>query len=235
MTERKRARFKPETPCLCGQRYDQHERRPGFGERPGRPPKLHCPGAHRWTRVVPSGVKYEYHFTSAWGPGLPAGGPWRVLPECTAPSHNTVRATESKLAPCICPHARDLVKEKARRRHSGNILVGAILTPLEHDVRPPDFSAGLCTLPINREVVDGGFSVEGSAAAMAKRMEAKRLCYACPLQESVCDPYVRAAEHPRGSWGGVWAGRDPWERQGKRIIAGQRGAVELVDEGEEDA
>jgi hypothetical protein len=228
--ERVRNRFKPEDPCRCGQTYAVHERRPGFGERKGHPPRLHCPGKHSWTRVTGMGeLKREYHFAAANGRGLPGGGPWRILDECSARYHNTRRATESVDNKCICPHALDEAKLKKVLRKQGNILEKVLLTPLPHSVRVPDFSAGLCARPERADVVDGGFSVEGTLVAMDKREAAKRLCYACPIREEVCAPYVKAAENPPGSWRGVWAGKDPWERQGRRVVIGPNG-VELVSD-----
>lgn len=223
----KRIRFAPDVPCLCGASFAEHQARVGWGERPGRPPKVHCPAGKSWIRKRPDGsASRQYHFVSALGPGLPAGGPWRILDDCAAPQHNTVRATESVDNPCICPRARHLISHRSHAR--GKNPLTTFVVPAEHSVRPPDLRGGICTRESVREIVDGGFNTEGTAAAMDTRLKAKNLCRSCPLLE-VCRSYVLAAESPAGSWGGVWGGMDPWDRQGKQVVIGLDGIAVLVD------
>jgi len=174
--------------------------------------------------------------------GLHGGGPWRILDNCLAPLHNSLRAAEGRnRAPrCICPRA--LVIRRARqnrwnelrsaRRVEGRaiktIQPGHMIPRANKVTEPmPDMSQALCRRPDMMKVMDKGFGTGVSEGAQAARQAAKDVCSFCPIAETVCGPYVERAEKPAGSWGGIWAGRDPWERMGLRLVI-KDGSAEVL-------
>jgi hypothetical protein len=151
-----------------------------------------------------------------WKPapwGLPGSGPWVIDPECEAPKHNSITAAEGRDRTgirCCCPRANAL----RVRRNSGRDRKPPkkpseyrhIPAPKKVTVVQPDLSAGACRPPVAAMVFDRAFD-----SSMAYR-EARSICDACPLRDRACFSYVKEAEQPPGSWGGVWAGMSPGQR-----------------------
>lgn len=84
----------------------------------------------------------------------------------------------------------------------------------------PDFTGGLCTTARGRKAADIGMNDQISLKGISDRERAKALCNTgpCPIRDTVCRPWVLREESPRGSWGGVWGGLDPWNRRGEELI-----------------
>lgn len=190
-------------------------------------PTCICPGADQLRRKT-WGKPY---LTKQEREALPPEHP--VLPECTAQTHNTHRGARSSLpgVRCICPHSEKLREQRrqdvnryaSNRREKGPSSLTAVVERTE--VPPP---RGLCSRPANIAIADRGFNYAKTAQGEADRYAAKELCDFCPAR-AACERYIRSVESPPGSWGGVWAGMDPWEREGKRIVLTAKGSrVEKV-------
>lgn len=178
--------------------------------------------------------------------GLPGDGPWRILTECPSDMlHNTEYAAlgRGRAPRCCCPRARYLhkvklerwaEKKRERRASAENSEERAkrnaerlaaikpskmILQPYIYDfVKHPNFRGGLCTKPENLATVDKGHNIYANQRGIDDREAAKEMCRRCPLRESLCLPWITAAEDPKGSLGGVWAALDPWDRMGYKMI-----------------
>ncbi len=153
---------------------------------------------------------------------------------------------------CTCPHGRDLREKEleryTRRREerkarlaSGqeepvkkvpNLTVKGLpsvcMTP-----RPipagvtPDFRGAACRSRRGALIADEAMSLQLSLDGQQARDTAKSVCLTCPLIE-LCRRFVTAYESPAGSWGGVWAGMDPWARAGTDVFINEGGEVEVT-------
>lgn len=170
--------------------------------------------------------------------GLPGGGPWRIDDDCPAPRHNSIRSAEGRKGEpkCVCPHGVQLYRERltyfnGKRRgvpRSDFRIKGSVPKDLV-DPTPGFFRDAICQHPTFREVMDGGFSTAATKGGVRVRREAKNVCRThCPIRQQ-CLEYVQRLESPRGSWGGVWGGQDPWERAGQTmIVTGPNQKVRMV-------
>jgi hypothetical protein len=167
----------------------------------------------------------------------PADDPtqWPVSPYCEAATHNTLSASKwrRRKIGCICEHsmklaadarARTRANRAARLAEKGLVEVKSnirmsVASPQPISATQPDFSQGLCTSPRGQETARGGSHDQASRAGIKARARAKNLCNAgpCPIRDR-CRTWVLTQEKPAGSWGGVWGGLDPWNRQGKDLI-----------------
>ncbi len=165
------------------------------------------------------------------------GVPWRILDECSSVVHNTVSAARGfsrggPMPKCICPGAviaLRLDREHRRQNLERNLdriggrmaiahtyaITGPKITevPQLKDRNMPDLNRGHCRRPWNAAIVDGGF--EDSAIM---RASAKALCNGtadqpvCPVKAE-CKAWMLGFEKPEGSWGGVYAGLDVYDRR----------------------
>lgn len=209
---------------------------------------------HEYRGLCPDGSGRNYRYRGAErafrDAGLSGGGPWALNPECRSRLHNTLYAAFGRRSDfkCICPRAlalgrewqdrqnelRRLKKESEAKRAQRNAEkiqamrpAKMIQQPKGHTLTPPNLAGGACTQPWSAKDVEGGFNTMASTAGIEARAAAARVCGVCPLKQACLD-WVTAAEEPRGSWGGVWGGLDPWERMGKRI-AEVDGVVKVID------
>lgn len=154
-------------------------------------------------------------------------GPWRILENCPADRHNTAKATRDR--GCKCPRGVALLRAERNRKigviseHRSVVREGGkfdsqvfrrVPEKIDH-LAAPDWTKAACKEYIS--IADGGFDTEASHEAIARREAAKLLCTTCPLFEE-CRTWVMEKEQPRGSWGGVWGGLDPWNRQGFEMV-----------------
>ncbi len=163
--------------------------------------------------------------------GLPGGGPWIISDYCSAQSHNTLNAARRRRRPgggCTCPHAMDVLnawttRNRERRvevlepKSSGPRLRQIVSKPISARSYP-DFTGGACLTPDGQKIALAGMNAESSIKGIKDRAGAKALCDTCPIRDSICRPWVLAQERPRGSWGGVWGGLDPWNRMHLQLI-----------------
>lgn len=151
---------------------------------------------------------------------LPGGGPWRIVQDCPGSIHNTAHAARE--GGCRCPHALELRREEWRRqdqkRRKSSDRIGFPLTLV--DASTPDLSKGHCVTGGRpaQAIMDGGYDAKRTVEGFAARERAKGVCWGsdgtqCPAM-SACDGWVTGYEDPAGSWGGVFAGKDQWERAG---------------------
>lgn len=153
--------------------------------------------------------------TNKPGP-LDGGGPWRVLPECEATRHNTVRAADGRNTEirCICPRALDVFRERADKRNRVRKREGRPPRAekqsgiVKVEQRAPDLSTGTCTKPRFREVMDDAIGT----VLESKLQVARDVCSYCPVEQA-CKTWVIGQEKPAGSWGGVWGGLSVRERR----------------------
>lgn len=82
---------------------------------------------------------------------------------------------------------------------------------------PESLAQGACVTPIGIMNADRGQQTHATAEGIKGREIAKRQCWDCPVQRD-CLLFVLEHESPRGSWGGVWGGLDPFNRIGKEMI-----------------
>ena len=77
--------------------------------------------------------------------------------------------------------------------------------------------------------MDAGCDRTVSASGVKARGRAKEVCEQCPLSVAwACRAWALREERPRGGWVGVWGGLDPWERTGRRLLAGEKGRIDAV-------
>lgn len=164
-------------------------------------------------------------------------GPWRILAECPAKLHNTVRAVRGASTGgvrCICPRGidlwqADLKRERERKQalkhgispkpHTRKVntlksgVLPSYLTNIGQNVRPPEMPTGEripCRWPSNRAVVDRAIAATRGPAVRA----AQALCEQCPIaSKQECLRWITDAEEPAGSWGGVYAGLTAADRK----------------------
>lgn len=177
-----------------------------------------------------------------WHPMRAVGhGPWRVLDECTARSHNTQRAARGIAACgveavicCICPRALALLDD-FRKRESARLRaerangkkqkpLGALfqnaryMNNVKTSLRAPDLSAGNCRTVRGRQLSDKVLTSGNTATAKNFK---ELLCYggssgmACPVL-GACRDWVLRDETPRGDWKGVYGGLTEQERRTRR-------------------
>jgi hypothetical protein len=168
-------------------------------------------------------------------------GPWRILEECEAPIHNTISAARGVVARdtygkrCICPratklmeayHERERERDKARWAETDRKRE-LMLRQAMKAMNMPDLQDAACMLEENRHLVDAGFNDDRTAAGVRDRAKAKAVCDSCPMNTFiVCQQWVKTEEDPKGSWGGVYAGEDIYERRGMRVhISGRVSAA----------
>jgi len=145
--------------------------------------------------------------------GLPGRGPWMILADCPAASHNTVYSAEGRRGKprCICPRALVLRQERIDKRR-GEYKSGTVL---RRNCGRPQPVAETLTRPIigacrtRLDVVDAAIKSSRGHAAM------RALCATCPVQPR-CRDWVLKAEEPAGSWSGVLGGLDPLQRRNIR-------------------
>jgi len=156
------------------------------------------------------------------------GGPWRIAEECLALGHNNLawaRGTnrDSGGVRCVCPHAVWLMEQyTANRRKPKEVqpprkrMGYAAALPLAA-VPEPDWSRSACSKDVG--TAEGGFNEDVSKRGMAERQAAKDLCGECPLSVfRECGAWIVAKEGiAPGSLGGVYAGKDRWNRQGVQL------------------
>ncbi len=145
--------------------------------------------------------------------GLPGGGPWIIDPDCKAATHNTMWSVEkrgnSRKILCSCPHGQWLAEERVKRwevRKTAKYRnIGA---PLKVEGVAPKMIDPHCQgSPLLLKIVDAAFEGKAGYSGM------QEICRDCPLRTGACLNYVAEQEKPAGSWGGVWAGMTPRERQ----------------------
>jgi hypothetical protein len=156
-----------------------------------------------------------------------ADGPWKILEECEAPTHNTISAARGVIernvygTRCICPHAKHLLKamrsgENTRRKKKvveKNVGVVEEIKALMNPHDMPDLTDGACAREENRFAVDAGFNTDRTPAGRRDRNRAKAVCELCPLATfQRCQTWVLTKEDPAGSWGGVYGGLDIYDR-----------------------
>jgi len=148
----------------------------------------------------------------SWKPGhygLPGGGPWRIDPACKAPTHNTMWSVEKRGNPrkilCICPHGKALIGQRMQRMQAKLVKIGK---PMKIEGVQPKMEDPHCQgSPLLLKIVDAAYDGPSGYPAMQK------ICRGCPLSQEACLQYVATQEKPAGSWGGVWAGMTPRQRQ----------------------
>lgn len=91
------------------------------------------------------------------------------------------------------------------------------------DMRMPDLRQGLCALSQEgRDIADAGFNTELTLSGFDAREKAKDQCRRC-AKSIECAEWVRIAEWKSpGSLGGVYAGMDRWDREGRPIRIDRR-------------
>lgn len=184
--------------------------------------------------------------------GLPGGGPWAIDPECQARNHNSLAAAKgggsNRGNPCcLCPRAKFIRRAEAakyRQRYrdrmgkmeSGEVVRGNLRLLVEKmpqpvNEAPPAMPRAVCRTERGTNLMMRAFDAPLSYAGQSTRDQAKTLCAGCP-ERFKCAEYVADNEFPAGSWGGVWAGKDPWNRAGYRIVPFGRGvgAVKIEEE-----
>lgn len=178
--------------------------------------------------------------------GLPGGGPWRILEDCGADTHNSTRAGLGRghgfatRLPCTCPRAlvllaqyqarrlelREIERAQKRRPRQDNRARLQLPVPQLAEIRSPNFIEGLCAKPGGMAYADKGMNDQASHRGIAERQEAKNLCAACPMLQE-CKAWALGQEKPAGSWGGVWGGMDPWNRKGLELVI-RGGKAEVI-------
>ncbi len=157
---------------------------------------------------------------------LPGNGPWRILPECPALTHNTEQAATCgpRDKRCICPRALDKAKERRERqaklaRQRGYVdPMRAILPPGQRSGTTPLYLANTagampsmpdaaCKTPDGARWSDR--AIEGSEKAIAAM---KVMCSSCRALE-LCRSSVLKLELFPGSWGGVYGGMSVQDRR----------------------
>ena len=173
---------------------------------------------------------------------LPGAGPWRILEDCPATRHNTLRTAE-RGAPddklrrkCVCPRARALFNDYAQikktyreawyrnnaERHKAGMAAHRYnsvgIKRVATDVDPPSMTDAACRTPEARSLVDA--SIETPSPDTFRAVQA--LCLTCPIKQA-CRAWVLTAEVIPGAWGSVYGGLSPAER--KKIAASQGSEV----------
>lgn len=159
--------------------------------------------------------------------GLPGRGPWRILDECEAPKHNTLRAhagrhgrDATRTIRCYCPgslalYANDIVRRKvAKYRPRPRPIIVSETVP--HAMRVPDLSAAPCRTARGAELVKLWQRSTGTGQQRVGRAVSWMCNRRCPVRER-CELFTQVNEYPAGSWGGIYAGRNPAERKADAV------------------
>lgn len=155
-------------------------------------------------------------------------GPWMVLEECPAASHNTLYAARGgryrAQGNCVCPRSLALLtkyrkdmdrSEQRKRRLEGEARRKKRLSkPVVSD--SPDWRKALCRQDV--ATADLGFNTDFTKQGVADRAAAKALCLLCPILLECREWIVRTEGDAPGSLGGVYGGMDPWNRQGLELV-----------------
>jgi len=151
---------------------------------------------------------------------LPGGGPWRILPDCPALLHNTMRAATQGAAEhrCVCP--RGLVmkgryvqqKNASRARRNQEKPRGPQASTIMYlnNVRRPANTPSLtgpCKTPEGLELADRVLSGRSGSVELHRLM-----CQLCPTLQR-CRTWVLEEEVPAGSWGGMYGGLTVTDRR----------------------
>ncbi len=165
-----------------------------------------------------------------WGRALPGLGPWRILADCPATGHNTYRAARDLKPMCVCPRAaaiREEENEKRRQRYAldekgrprpplidrNNKLPGYFTNVAVPQRDWPDFRRGLCRTARGALIVDAYLN-RNASAPLKKRVteDHQEMCLQCPLMIK-CAEWIMKAEKTAGSWGGIYGGLTPLQRE----------------------
>jgi hypothetical protein len=93
---------------------------------------------------------------------------------------------------------------------------------------PEALNRGACVTPEGIPYAEAGMDRHMTKRGVEKRQLAKDWCKtACPVLDE-CRAYIQANEEPKGSWGGVWGGLDPFERHGLQLVVIQ-GKVRVIE------
>jgi hypothetical protein len=167
------------------------------------------------------------------------GKEWPVLNNCAALRHNTLSAARGQRGKpkCLCPGAKE-----AYRSWRENRVDDPVQAALRRSLRPgmnsmrealasqPNLRGGSCTTPWGFRISDDAFSLEFTKYGFGLRQKAKDMCVkSCPLLAECKRWITKAEEADPGSFGGVYAGMDIWDRQGRPIkLVGVK--VELISD-----
>lgn len=160
---------------------------------------------------------------------LIGNGPWRLLPECPATIHNTLRAARGQDfrsgERCICPRALALFEvhrqQQARRRRqkamgldvNGNAGEGQPVISRNVNYvasmlgEVPNLRGSACTTDAGREIMDNAYGAiaETDNRVLADITSAKLICVGCSVLAE-CGGWVLGSEVEPGEWGGVYGG-----------------------------
>lgn len=164
------------------------------------------------------------------------GIPWRINEDCIADRHNIPVAwigAKGEVA-CTCPasvdymrkhrgHSSDRSRKWKQAKKEERTYTVALTESLSRTM--PDLSRGLCRRPENLDIFDAAFD-----DAEASRARAKAICHSCPALLE-CDAWVLRDEFPAGDWGGVYGGRDVYDRRNqwqppRPLISMERKSIE---------
>lgn len=137
----------------------------------------------------------------------------------------------TRVTKCICPGAifaialdnaerrKRAVGERDRglrasrfQQGSGEVRKSRAGAWVPDGVKMPNFENAACRNLLGRRIMDNVINSSGGSNTRAVK-QAKGLCAICPIRETLCGPYILAAEKPTGSWYGVWAGMTQAERR----------------------
>lgn len=149
-------------------------------------------------------------------------GHWPIDPACPARGHNTVSwargGHSGREARCICPHAQEAYTEYLKVRRVADRERKQRSSPLQSKpLSRMDWSRGVCHLPENIRIADGGFDERVTWSGVEARAQAKALCKDCPILAE-CAIWITEAEEVPGEMGGVYGGMDVWDRRGRPIV-----------------
>lgn len=159
--------------------------------------------------------------------GLPSWwtGPWRILEDCPATGHNVFRRIERPVdgIKCCCPRALALrdenlrMKREGERKRPARPSIMPTLRPIPlgkaRAYAAPDWTGAACRNKIGIELSDRAYNaVADTALARRARARMRQVCGSCPIMDA-CRNWALTEEKPAGSWGGVWGGLDPRQRQ----------------------
>jgi hypothetical protein len=166
--------------------------------------------------------------------GLPGNGPWKILPECSGKTHNSLYAAKGKSSrgtpKCICPRALALLKEhrKAqkpyaaeylqRRREAGWRNTALNINRSTYRQADPDLTGGSCMAPYGQKLMDRAEGTTKGAVRNQYVREVKEMCWGCKRLDE-CGSWVVRAEDPPGTWGGIYAGMTRDERMKRAALA----------------
>ena len=162
-------------------------------------------------------------------------GPWRINELCPATGHNVLTRVNRPLdgLRCICPHAQALYVEflekkrvrnkdyaKAKEAERGKyvrphktIKVRPVKVKDNHLHAMPDYGGAACKNMYAVKKFDRAFDAPYTKLGEVVKDHARLICNTkCAIRDQ-CRGWALQEEKPAGSWGGVWGGLDPRERQ----------------------